>query len=103
MLYNGVINFLNCEEVSKLACTCKRVGKIVNYLDKIGVAILKVEGVGVKVGDTILIGEKGEGFEQVIESMQVEHEQVKEVKKGDDCGLKVDQEAHKGRNVYKVT
>ena len=80
----------------------KKVGKIVNYLDKIGVAVLEVENDSVKVGDTILIGEEGEGFEQVVASMQVDHEQTDEVKKGGDCGLKVDQEAKKGSNVYKI-
>jgi len=81
----------------------KKVGKIVNYLDKIGVAVLEVESGSVKTGDTILIGEEGEGFEQTVTSMQVDHEQVDEVKKGRDCGLKVDQEAKKGSSVYKVT
>ncbi len=80
----------------------KKVGKIVNYLDKIGVAVLVVENGSVKTGDTILIGEEGEGFEQVVESMQIDHEQADEVKKGGDCGLKVDQKVKKGSNVYKV-
>jgi len=38
----------------------------------------------------------------VVASMQVDHEQVDTVKKGGDCGLKVDQEAKKGSNVYKM-
>ena len=80
----------------------KKVGKIVNYLDKIGVAILDINQGSIKVGDTILIGEEGEGLEQVVASMQVEHEDVKEVKKGESCGLKVSEKVHKGRNVYKV-
>ena len=80
----------------------KKIGKIVNYLDKINVAVLEVESDSVKTGDTILIGEEGEGFEQVVTSMQIDHEQVDEVKKGGDCGLKVDQEVKKGSNVYKV-
>lgn len=71
-------------------------------MGKIGVAVLEVENGSVKTGDTILIGEEGEGFEQEVTSMQVDHEQVDEVKKGGDCGLKVDQEAKKGSNVYKV-
>jgi len=80
----------------------KKIGKIVNYLDKINVAVLEVESDSVKTGDTILIGEEGEGFEQVVTSMQIDHEQVDEVKKGGDCGLKVDQVVKKGSNVYKV-
>lgn len=80
----------------------KKIGKITNYLDKIGVAVLEIETGSVKTGDTLLMGEEGEGFEQKVGSMQIEHEQVDEVKKGQDCGLKVDRVVKKGLKVYKV-
>ncbi len=80
----------------------KLVGKITNYLDKIGVAVLEVTDGSVKVGDTILIGEEDDGMEMTVQSMQVEHEPVNEVKVGDDCGLKVDEKVKKGSKVYKV-
>lgn len=78
------------------------VGKITNYFDKIGVGVLEVSSGTVKVGDKLLIGEEGEGFEQVVSSMQIEHEPVNEVKAGDDCGIKLDQETKKGSKVYKI-
>ncbi|MBU3935145.1 hypothetical protein KJ909_00545 [Patescibacteria group bacterium] len=80
----------------------KRVGKIVNYLDHIKVAVLVVDEDTVKVGDTIRIGEEG-GMEIKVSSMQIDHLPVDEVKAGQDCGLKVEEDVKKGSSVYKVT
>jgi len=79
-----------------------KVGKIVHFFDKILVAVLQLTDASVKVGDEILIGEEGEGFTQTVSSMQVDHKTVEEAKKGDEVGLKVDQIAKKGDNVYKL-
>ena len=80
----------------------KKVGKIVNYLDRIGVAVMEVETDSVKVGDQIRIGEEDEGLEMEVTSMQMDHVAVDEVKKGQDCGLKVESEVKKGSSVYKL-
>jgi translation elongation factor EF-1alpha len=64
------------------------------------VAIVKLSGT-LKVGDRIKF-ENGAELEQTVESMQIEHEQVEEAKKGDVIGLKVDQKAHKGATVSLV-
>jgi putative protease len=77
-----------------------KVGKITHYYDKIGVAVIEVLGT-VKVGDKIRIAGSAE-FEQEIGSMQIEHEQIQEAKKGQVIGLKVDQPAKKGDEVFKV-
>ncbi len=79
-----------------------KVGKINHYFDKIGVAILDVSENSVKAGDKIRIGEFGEGFEQKVESMQAEHQVVKEAKIGDQVGLKVDKEVKPGTMIYKI-
>lgn len=79
-----------------------KVGTISHYFDKIGVAVVEVLA-PIKVGDTIKIsGSKGE-FTMPIESMQVEHEQVDDAKKGNEVGMKVSQAVEKGDEVYKVS
>ena len=80
----------------------KKVGRIVNYLDHIGVAVMEVDAESIKVGDEIRIGEEGEGLEMEVASMQVDHKAVDEVKKGEDCGLKVEADVKKGSSVYKL-
>lgn len=79
-----------------------KIGKISHYFDKIKVAVLDVTDESIKIGDTIRIGEFGVGFEQKVDSMQVEHQQVDIAKKGDEVGLKVTTDIKPGSIVYKI-
>lgn len=81
----------------------KRVGKITHYYDKIGVAVISVEA-AISAGDEIEIRDKNEApkFTQTISSMQVEHEEIDKAKKGQDIGMKIDQEVKEGDLVYKI-
>jgi len=77
------------------------VGKITHYFDKIGVAVVEVLA-PIKVGDQIKISGHGNEFTQEVTSMQIEHQQVQEVQKGQTVGMKVDQPVKEGDEVYKV-
>lgn len=77
----------------------KEIGKITHYFGKIGVGVLELTD-SLKVGDTIVITGHGKEFEQKVESMQVEHEQVEEAKAGDAVGLKVAEPVKEGDTVY---
>jgi putative protease len=55
------------------------------------------------VGDTIHIKGHTTDLEQVVESMQIEHDQVEEVKAGDSIGIKVSERCRDGDTVYRVT
>lgn len=79
-----------------------KVGKITHYYDKIGVAVLELDA-DLAVGDKIKFIRGGEDlFEQTVESMQIEHEQIQQAKKGETVGLRVDQEVKESAEVYKV-
>jgi|TARA_Y100000294_G_scaffold112875_1_gene104614 putative protease len=80
----------------------KLVGKVTHYFTNIGVAVVEITKGGLKVGDKIHIKGATSDFEQVIDSMQIEHESVAKAKKGDAVGLKVDQQTREGDEVYKV-
>ena len=80
----------------------KLIGKITHYFGKIGVAVLELTEGNLKVGETIHIVGHGADFEQVVDSMQVEHQNVEAAKKGDSIGLKVNEEVKQGAEVYKV-
>lgn len=80
-----------------------QIGKISHYYDKIGVAVVEVTNQPLKVGDTVRISGHDKEFTQVVVSLQVEHEQVKEVKPGDSAGLKVDTPVKEGDVLYLVT
>jgi len=79
----------------------KPVGKITRYFDKIGVAVVALDG-GLKVGDKIKIGKKDTFFEQEVKSMQIEHEKIEKAKKGQEVGMKVKEKVREGYLVYKV-
>lgn len=82
----------------------KRVGTVTHHFGRIGVAVVKVEGV-IAVGDQVEVRDKsGEEvkFSQKVSSMQIEHENINEAKKGQEVGLKVDQEVKEGDLIYKV-
>jgi len=80
----------------------ERVGIINDYFAKIGVAGIDLEG-ALRTGDTIHIKGHTTDLEQVVESLQIEHEQVAEAKKGDAIGIKVKERCRGGDVVYKVT
>jgi translation elongation factor EF-1alpha len=79
-----------------------KVGKITHYYDKIGVAVVELSGT-LSVGDEIKISGHGREFNQKVSSVQVEHEEIKEAKKGKIVGMKVDQEVKEGDEVFRVT
>jgi putative protease len=78
-----------------------KVGAIAHYFTKIGVAVIDLTG-SLKVGDTISIQGATTSFEQVIDSMQIEHEMVDKAKAGDSIGLKVKDRVRKGDTVFKI-
>lgn len=80
-----------------------QVGKLTHYFDKIQVGVLAVTEGEVKTGDTIRVGEEGVGFEQKVESLQIDHKPVDSIKTGEEAGLKLTQAAKEGDLVYKVS
>ncbi len=77
----------------------KPIGKVIHYYDKIGVAIVRLEA-PLKAGDKVKFVRGDDSFEQIVESMQVEHAVLTEGKKGDEVGIKVNQPAKDGTLVY---
>ncbi|OGC35729.1 hypothetical protein A2311_00650 [candidate division WOR-1 bacterium RIFOXYB2_FULL_48_7] len=65
----------------------KIVGKIEHFFDKLSVAIINVTA-PFKVGDFLHIKGHTTDFYQKVESIQINHQNVAKVKKGDDVGIK---------------
>jgi len=79
----------------------KQVGTITHYFTKINVAVIELEA-PLKTGDRVAVKGMTTDFEQTVDSMQIEHMEVKEAKKGDSIGLKVKDRVRPGDIVYKV-
>jgi putative protease len=79
-----------------------KVGKVTHYYDKIGVAIVELDGT-ISVNDKVKFVKNGKDlFEQVVDSIQIEHEKVSSATKGTVVGLKTDQAVMEGTEVYKL-
>lgn len=79
-----------------------KIGKVTHYYNKIGVAIVELDGT-LAIGDKIKFTHDGQDlFEQTVDSIQIEHEKKDEAKKGDVIGLKTEDEVKEGAEVFKI-
>ena len=78
----------------------RRLVKSEVIISRIGVAIIELKA-PLSIGDQILVKGSTTDFEQVIESMQIEHTNVNTAKKGDSIGLKVNKLVRPNDTVYK--
>ena len=81
----------------------KLIGKISHYYSKIKVGIIELTEGGLKVGDKIHIKGNNVDFEQVVGSIQSEHEPINEAKAGDIVGVEVKEKVYDGNEVYKIS
>ena len=79
----------------------KSVGRVSHYYTKIGVAVIDLSD-SLAVGDKISIQGASTNFTQTVDSMQIEHKDVKQANSGDSIGLKVAERVREGDNVYKL-
>jgi len=80
----------------------KEVGVITHYFGKISVGVVKITSGSLKVGDKIHIKGATTDFEQEVKSLQVDHQDVSEVKKGEEAGMKVDDRVREEDKVFKI-
>ncbi|MEM2106154.1 MAG: translation elongation factor-like protein [Candidatus Bathyarchaeia archaeon] len=76
------------------------VGRVTHFFPKISVAVVELTK-PLSVGDTILIKGPTTDFEQVVESMQIEHKNVQQAEAGQSIGLKVAERVREKDTVYK--
>ena len=55
-----------------------------------------------KVSERLKLRPQETDFEQEVESMQIDHKEMKSAKKGDSVGMKVDEKVHEGYKVFKI-
>jgi len=79
----------------------ERIGEVEQYFEKIDVIALKLQK-PLRVGENIVIESPKGLFEQELISMQINRQDVKIAKKGEDVGIKVQFEPLPGGSVYKV-
>lgn len=76
------------------------VGHVTHFFTRISVAVVELSAT-LAVGDTILIKGPATDFEQVVGSMQIEHENIERAEAGQSIGLKTEQRVREEDIVYK--
>ena len=79
----------------------KKVGEVIKFFGKIGVAAIKLTDDSLRVGDTIHIKGHTTDLTQKVESMQVENQNVEEAAPGADIGIKIGDRVRENDVVYK--
>ncbi|MEI6138977.1 MAG: peptidase U32 family protein [Mariniphaga sp.] len=78
-------------------------GKVTNYFSELGVAEIKLETGGLKVGDEIIVSGPSTGLIQsIIEEVRVGLEPVQVAKKGEFCSIKVAAKVRRSDKLYKL-
>ncbi len=80
----------------------KKVGHVIKYFGKIGVAAIRLTEGSLKVGDKIHIVGHTTDITQGVDSMQIENKNVSEAGPGADIGVKVKDKVREHDVVYKV-
>ena len=76
------------------------IGRITHFFSKISVAVVELIA-PLTVGDRILVKGPSTDFEQIVESMQIEHKNIQGAEAGQSIGLKLAQQARERDAVYK--
>jgi len=88
------------KEVKKMSET--EIGKITHFYSRLSVAVVDLRE-PLKVGDIIHIRGHTTDFVQPVESMQIEHQEVREAKPGDPVAIKVKDPVREHDIVYRIT
>ena len=80
----------------------QEIGYVSKFFGQISVAAIEINAGKLNIGDTIHIKGYTTDFNTEIESMQVEHELVERVKKGDSIGVKVARKVRRNDKVFKL-
>jgi hypothetical protein len=79
-----------------------RIGRVTHYFNRLGVAVLELTD-SLKVGDAIRFRGHTTEFDQVVASMEINHNKVVAVGPGADVALKVVEPVREGDIIYRLS
>ena len=80
----------------------EKIGEIVKYFAKPGVAAIQLAEGAMTCGDVIHIKGHTTDFQQEVRSIQIEHQEVNSAGPGQPVGIKVKERVREGDSVYRV-
>jgi ribosomal 50S subunit-recycling heat shock protein len=79
----------------------KQIGEVSNYFAQVKAAAIKLTA-PLKVGDKIALRGGEKDVEMEVKSMQIDRKPVDSAKKGEEIGILVPEDVHKGYRVFKL-
>ena len=79
-----------------------QIAKVVAFFRIPVVAVLKVTKGTLNEGDTVWIKGHTTDLKQTLSSLQVDHQQIRQARKGDEVGVKLSSRARRGDRVYRI-
>jgi len=79
----------------------KLIGEVSNYFQHVKAAAIKLTA-PLKAGDKIRLEGGEKKIEMTVDSMQIDRKPITSAKKGDEIGILVPEDVHKGYRVYKL-
>lgn len=80
-----------------------KIGTVVHYFGHLSVAAVEITDGELRTGDMVHVKGHSTDFQQTVDSIQIEHEQVEVAKPGDSVGIQVIEKAREHDEVYKVS
>jgi len=78
------------------------VGRVIDYFAEVGVAAIAAETKGIRIGDVLrVVGHTTDVIFEVA-SMQVDHQDVRQIEAGETVGIKVNEKVRAHDKVFKV-
>ena len=81
----------------------KKIGTVTHYYNHIHVAGVSITDGELHEGDIIHVKGYTSDFEQIVRSMQIDHETVNSARRGDQIGLSVIEHAREHDTIYMVS
>ena len=80
----------------------EKIGVVTDYLNRIGVAVVRLTDGDLRVGDQVRIAGRTTEVAQAVESLQVEHRSVEEAVRGSEVAMKVADPVRRHDQVFRV-
>ena len=80
----------------------ERIGVVTDYLNRIGVAVIRLTDGDLRRGDQVRIAGRTTEVAQVVESLEIEHRPVEEALRGSEVGMKIADPVRRHDQVFRV-
>jgi putative protease len=96
-------NGISYDKTGNLSKTKKiLIGHVTHYYSKLGVAVIILDHQGLKVNDEIYIEGNTTYLKQKITSIQINNQEIKHAKKGDEIAIKVSSRVRKNDKIFSI-